>query len=314
MKNRVLIIGYGASGQRYFKIIKKKFPNSEIKVFSKLKKNEKFFLKKLSEIESFKPDTIFMCNPSSERIKYLKYIKKTKNVFFEKPLSNNYRSGKKILKAMSNKKNILLGYNLRFLNILTKVKKNLNNYVGRVYSFDCESGSFLPEWRKINYKQSVSAQKKLGGGALLELSHEMDYINWIFGTNYKMKSFFINSKILNINVEDNVKIIFNFSNKILGSLSLDFLNQKKTRLMTINGTKGSLKVDLIKNTLNLISKNQKSWVNIPFKKNTVKSTYTDIVNFFFKKKKLVQIKPSLKQGLLILKNIDQLKKSKQLFL
>ena len=45
MKNRVLIIGYGASGQRYFKIIKKKFPNSEIKVFSKLKKNEKFFLK-----------------------------------------------------------------------------------------------------------------------------------------------------------------------------------------------------------------------------------------------------------------------------
>ncbi len=84
--------------------------------------------------------------------------------------------------------------------------------------------------------------------------------------------------------------------------------------MTINGTKGSLKVDLIKNTLNLISKNQKSWVNIPFKKNTVKSTYTDIVNFFFKKKKLVQIKPSLKQGLLILKNIDQLKKSKQLFL
>ena len=138
--------------------------------------------------------------------------------------------------------------------------------------------------KKINYQQSVSAQKKLGGGALLELSHEMDYINWIFGTNYKMKSFFINSKILNIDVEDNVKIIFNFSNKILGSLSLDFLNQKKTRLMTINGTKGTLKVDLIKNTLSLISRNQKNCVNIPFKRNTVNSTYTDIVNFFFKKK------------------------------
>ena len=123
MKQRVLIIGFGSSGQRYFNIIKKKFSKIEIKVFSRSKKRGKFFLKKISEIESFKPDTIFMCNPSSERIKYLKYIKKTKNVFFEKPLSNNYKSGKKILKAMSNKKNILLGYNLRFLNILSNVKK-----------------------------------------------------------------------------------------------------------------------------------------------------------------------------------------------
>ena len=35
--------------------------------------------------------------------------------------------------------------------------------------------------------------------------------------------------------------------------------------MTINGTKGTLKVDLIKNTLSLISRNQKNCVNIPLK-------------------------------------------------
>ena len=33
---------------------------------------------------------------------------------------------------------------------------------------------------KTNYTKSVSAQKKLGGGVLLELSHELDYLKWIF--------------------------------------------------------------------------------------------------------------------------------------
>ena len=75
---------------------------------------------------------------------------------------------------------------------------------------------------KKNYKYSVSAQKKLGGGALLEMSHELDYINWIFGKKYKAKAFYTNSNILDVNVEDNVKIIFKYTNKILGSLSLDF--------------------------------------------------------------------------------------------
>ena len=53
---------------------------------------------------------------------------------------------------------------------------------------------------KKNYQYSVSAQKKLGGGALLELSHELDYINWIFGKKYETKAFYRNSKILNLDV------------------------------------------------------------------------------------------------------------------
>ena len=75
-----------------------------------------------------------------------------------------------------------------------------------------------------NYLNSVSAQKKLGGGAILEMSHELDYIHWIFGNKYMSKIFYLNTKNLKIDVEDNVKIIFNFKNKVLGSLSLDFLS------------------------------------------------------------------------------------------
>ena len=35
--------------------------------------------------------------------------------------------------------------------------------------------------KNIDYKKSNSAKKKFGGGLLLELSHEIDYIKWLFG-------------------------------------------------------------------------------------------------------------------------------------
>ena len=44
-------------------------------------------------------------------------------------------------------------------------------------------GHDLKKWRPdINYKDSVSAKKSLGGGALRELSHEIDLATHLFGT------------------------------------------------------------------------------------------------------------------------------------
>ncbi len=98
------------------------------------------------------------------------------------------------------------------------------------------------------------------------MSHELDYLTWIFGKKYKCKAYGFNTKQLKIDVEDNVKIIFNFSNKFLGSLSLDLLSNQKKRFLIINGTKGVLKIDLIKNTIRFLAKNSKLWKNIFLKK------------------------------------------------
>ena len=106
MSRKVLIIGYGSSGQRYFEIIKKSYPNYNLKVFSRHHKKNNFFLKKFSEIALFNPDTVLFCNPSTKRLKFSNLIKKTKNVFFEKPLSNNYYDAKKIF-LLTKKKQIV---------------------------------------------------------------------------------------------------------------------------------------------------------------------------------------------------------------
>ena len=54
--------------------------------------------------------------------------------------------------------------------------------LGKIFSVRCEVGQNLMYWRKDrDYRSSVTANRNLGGGVLLELSHELDYLSWIFG-------------------------------------------------------------------------------------------------------------------------------------
>ena len=77
-----------------------------------------------------------------------------------------------------------VAYNLRYLPSAKKVKHIISERVlGRLTNVHIECGQYLPDWRPgTDYRLGVSAQKKLGGGALLELSHELDYLLWIFGS------------------------------------------------------------------------------------------------------------------------------------
>ena len=70
----------------------------------------------------------------------------------------------------------------------------------KIWSVNIFCGAYLPCWiNNIHYSKSSSAKKKLGGGVLLDLSHELDYIQWLFG---KMEIEYCKSKKLsNLNIE-----------------------------------------------------------------------------------------------------------------
>ncbi|MFX7793064.1 Gfo/Idh/MocA family oxidoreductase, partial [Acinetobacter baumannii] len=55
--------------------------------------------------------------------------------------------------------------------------------IGNLYNAFIEIGQYLPDWRPTkDYRETVSAKTELGGGVLLELSHELDYAQWILGS------------------------------------------------------------------------------------------------------------------------------------
>ena len=105
-------------------------------------------------------------------------------------------------------------YNLRYNRSLNFFKNSFQTGIlGDLHSVRCEVGHYLPYWRtNTDYRKSVSAQKILGGGVLLELSHEIDYLIWIFGSISKVNAFLTRHSSLEIDVEDTAYLRLELSN------------------------------------------------------------------------------------------------------
>jgi hypothetical protein len=125
--------------------------------------------------------------------------------------------------------------------------------VGRILSLRVDVGQYLPDWRpQADYRRQVSANRALGGGVLLELSHELDYVNWLFGRFDRVFCVTANSGQLEIDVEDNVDILLS-RDGLTAQIHLDFLQRRASRSCKVIGSSGTLHWDLIANRITLDS-------------------------------------------------------------
>ena len=94
----------------------------------------------------------------------------------------------------------------------------------------------------MDYRLGVSARRELGGGALLELSHEIDYLRWIFGDAESVWAY-TSSSGLGLDVEDTAEIGLRFRNGISGTVHLDYVQQPGKHTLEIIGTEGTITFD-----------------------------------------------------------------------
>jgi len=272
---KVLIIGYGSIGQKHAKILKNL--KCEITVLTKQKKIPFKIIQDKKEIIKYNPDYIIISNCTSKHIEYTNFLEKNlkkKIILIEKPISNKYKK----LKLKNNK--YIVGYNLRFHPLIQFIKKKIKKQ--NIHFISVNVSSYLPEWRKnINYKNSNSAKKKLGGGLLLELSHELDYVKWIFGKIKLIYSY--NKKISNLKIDtDDILILFGEINKRIKVIfNMNFFSRINERNIQIEGKNFSLKADLIKNHIEILSNKKIRKYN--WKKYKVFNTYVQEHKKIFKK-------------------------------
>ena len=81
---------------------------------------------------------------------------------------------------INNNNKIFVGYNLRFHPIIQYLKKKIKNL--NTFYIRAECYSYLPNWRSQKYTKVYSSSKKLGGGVANDLSHEIDFLSWIWCT------------------------------------------------------------------------------------------------------------------------------------
>ena len=283
MKKKILIIGLGSAGNQHLRNLLNLDSTFNIGILRKNKNKPnisrvKFFYQ-ITDAQKFKPDAIIISSPASTHLHYLKKFHNLCNNFLiEKPLSNEFNEYKFLYNSKKLvKKNILIGYQLKFHPLLIFLKKILlSKKYGKINHVNINTGQYLPHWRKIHYTKSVSSKKELGGGALMELSHEIDYALWIFGVPEKIYSNFKKVSDLKINAEDIVDIIMDYKKYNL-NVHLDFINRISKREIIILTSRGSIMANLISGTISFYDgKNKKQIFKIKNKKINLKKVELDI--------------------------------------
>ena len=312
MKN-IAIVGYGNIAKKHISALLRSNEKFKIYVISKRKHKSKsrnvFFFKSLKSIDKIKISLAVICSAAPLHIKQCKYFfKKKTNIFIEKPMSSNLFFAKSIAKDINKHKKLFrVGYVLRYLNSALKIKKILKKkLIGKIIDVQIQCSSFLPNWRtNRDYKKTVSSNRKLGGGVLLELSHEIDYIIWLFGYPTKVFADMSKKNVFNINVEEAVQIFFQMKRfKISANINFNKMHEE-SRFCKIYGTKGTLMWNIKDDKIEIIKKNKVIKKNI-FSSDPFKAQIKEILKNINTTKKNKKI---FNESLSILRLINYIKKS-----
>ncbi len=273
---KLLCISLGSIGKRHVRNARTLAPDAKIAVYrqhtrgdASVPEHTDVLLSSMEEAMAFEPDAVLISSPASEHIANASaFIARGTPMFIEKPLAANMQVlGDFVAQAKTAKGFIMVAYVLRFLPALYKIKHMIaDGMLGAVYTARIEVGQYLPDWRPdSDYREGVSAQKKLGGGALLELSHEIDYATWLFGFPRSIQCSCSTLSALDIDVEDSAQLVMEYAHKRV-DVQLDFLQRTANMAVQIVGEKATLYADLIKEELRLVTPEAPNGVRVECEK------------------------------------------------
>ncbi|TKF34104.1 Gfo/Idh/MocA family oxidoreductase [Vibrio kanaloae] len=260
--NKVAVIGLGNIATRHRRNLKSVFPNAKLLVMSASGRIPKETISDsdgvVTDVEALikaNVDLVIVASPASFHAQHsIPLIEAGIPTFIEKPVTTTHEDTVAIQKAIDKYKTpVAVGYCLRYLPSAQKLKILLDSKViGTLYNAHIEIGQYLPDWRpNKDYKDCVSANEKLGGGALFELSHELDYAQWLLGPLALQHAILRSSDELGLDVEDIADVLATTESGTVANIHLDFLQRKAHRQCSFVGSEGRIDWDLIQNQLTL---------------------------------------------------------------
>ncbi|MCT7958217.1 Gfo/Idh/MocA family protein [Laspinema palackyanum] len=245
---KVLVVGYGSIGQRHVILLKEL--GCKVAVVSR-RSSDCFpcFSNLTNALTDWQPNYVVIASRTSEHYEDIKVLITNNfngSVLVEKPLfdtniqipkHNFYRSA--------------VAYNLRFHPLLKKLKKILESALN-VVTVTIYVGSYLPYWRsKTDYRTSYSAHRQAGGGVLRDLSHELDYVLWLFGSWRRLTAQGGKFSSLEIDSDDVYSILMETDCCPLVSIHMNYLDKVPRREIFVNTDSHTIHIDLCQNTMKI---------------------------------------------------------------
>jgi predicted dehydrogenase len=250
---RVVIVGLGSIGLRHLANIRAAEPDAEITVLrhcrddTTLPEGANRVVYTLDDAIAERPDVGFVCGPTRTHASVgVALAQAGVHLFVEKPLALDAAEARRLVDASAESGRILIvGYNLRFSVSLRALHDAAHaGRIGRIMSGRAEVGRYLPDWRpSIDYRTTNSARAVFGGGVVLELSHEIDYMRWLLGEVAAIDAVVGRLSDLEIDVDDTADLLFSFTSGSIASIHMDMTQRSAIRQCRLNGTNGTLTWD-----------------------------------------------------------------------
>lgn len=241
---KVLIIGFGSIGKRHTNAFKELRADVALVTKQNLE-SEKTYKTIREAICEFSPDAVLIANDTGLHEQSLKELSSegfVGVVMVEKPL------GHKPFEFKHSFSHLVVSYNLRMSPILSLLKKELNHK--SIVAANVYCGQYLPDWRPgRDYRSVYSAKKVMGGGVLRDLSHELDYIQWLLGSMNSVAALGGHFSSLEIETDDTFTLIGESALCRSVTVSVNYLDRMARRTIIIHTNQESYYADLITGSL-----------------------------------------------------------------
>ncbi|MEQ8352747.1 MAG: Gfo/Idh/MocA family oxidoreductase [Leptospiraceae bacterium] len=265
---KFLICGIGSIGQRHYRNLKSL--GHRVAVLRHTDKRTEFIRKFLEgeekengpvqifysldeALQEFDPEAVFLANPNSLHMDLaLQIAEKGKHLFIEKPLTHTLDGVDKLRDLVEQKKlKVMIGYNLRWHPQLVKMHQMLEDgVIGKVLSAHVEMGENMEDWHPWeDYRDTYAPYRSGGGGAVLCFSHDIDYLYWFLGRPERVLAIGGKMTPLDGDAEDMVKVLFQYQDRSIASLHIDYWQRPHRRVFDLIGTKGTITWDYEAKTL-----------------------------------------------------------------
>jgi predicted dehydrogenase len=202
----------------------------------------------LPEALALQPAAAFICTPSRLHLSAaMQAIQAGCDVFVEKPITDEM-AGVADLAAAADAAGriVMVGYNLRFHPVLEQARRwFMEGRIGHVVSARLHVAEYLPGRHPgEDYRQTYAAQKRLGGGVILDAIHEIDYCIWFFGMPQTVSCVCGKFSAMEMDVEDTAEILLSYDRMVV-SINLNYLQRPRRRWCELVGTEGTIACDLV---------------------------------------------------------------------
>lgn len=250
--SRVLICGLGSIGRRHLRVLRKHWPSLDIAVLrsglgpacQESELADQVFTC-FDDSLAWNPEAAIISTPATDHLsKALPLARIGVPLLIEKPVGTGSEllADWQELLHLSKKIPIAVAYVLRHDPCVAFLQDQLNTgKLGKLIEADFYCGSWLPDWRPgLDYRSCVSAQRSLGGGALLELSHELDLAQYLLGGIKLDASFLEESKLLEVDVEDSAILLGHSATGCSVAIRLNFCTKPAKRYAVFRGSAGEI--------------------------------------------------------------------------